>query len=148
MTSNGKITLYQCKNSEFGMIKKFYLMDDDIYNTFGGERIDRLLTAAAGFIIKKGSIDIGFILLMEEAENVFSIDAGILKDYRNKGYAIQALNLLKETLRDYVCELHVETKKDNIGANKSLQASGFILKKQIDNINYYIEERSNQKVKH
>lgn len=133
---DNNIRLHRCANHEFQNINKFYYMDKDINDTFGGERKDRLINACAAFIIYMGKIEIGFILLIDE-ENHYNIDMGIIKRFRGKGCGTIALSLLKEMLREYELNYLIQTQISNLAMNKSLENNGFTVVESNDKYNFY-----------
>ncbi len=137
LKEENNINLYRCKNSEVHWIKKFYY-DQSISNTFAGERIDRLITSVATFIIKKDNEDIGFILIVPE-KDFYNVDMGIITKYQNKGYGSKALGQLKEIIKRWkINNVILEVKVDNISANKSIISNKLKLYKTFNNKNYYV----------
>ena len=97
-----------------------YLINNDleIGDIFKG-REDRLLSAAMLSTIYDKDKLIGFANLIKEKQNpnFLFLDVGIIKEYRGKHVASQILEELKE-IPKYII---VETKEDNLLANKSLE---------------------------
>ena len=136
-----KLSLHWCENHEYGLLNHFYYMDEEINHTFGGERKDRLLAASAACIIKKDLEEIGFILLIEEANQRYNIDMGILQQHRGKGYGTQALRLFKAALEHFQLQYQITTHINNIAANQSLQSNDFELEQSDHRYNYYTLNR-------
>jgi len=134
------IYLYRLEYNEQHEILNLINKDIDLHNTFSGERntISRILNADYIALIKKGNINIGFVMLVNNLKtNMYEIDMGILKKYRNKGYGTQVLSILKSIILKNKIKTEIQIKKTNIGAIKSVLKNGFILSKNDKNCNYY-----------
>lgn len=113
-----------------------YLIDNDleIGKIFGG-RLDRLLTADMLSTIydNEKSKLIGFANLVVEKQNhnFYFLDVGIIKEYRGKHVASYILEELKNISQFII----VETKQNNVLANKSLKnRTAFLFEKSDRNI--------------
>lgn len=118
--------------------------ENGIKEVFYNKR-DRLYCSVIACLIKEGHTDLGFLnIVKEEIDNVLFIDEGIIEKYRNRGYGAEAIKIL--LLYNYFDEYIIgETKKDNIGSNKSASRISSLVY-QTDEKNYYLfqKERVNQ----
>lgn len=121
-----------------------YLIDNDleISKIFKG-REDRLLSAAMLSTIYDKEKLIGFANLIKEKQNsnFLFLDMGIIEEYRGKHVASQILEELKE-IPKYII---VETKENNLLANKSLEnRTAFLFKQEDRNIYLLQKDRYNE----
>lgn len=117
------IRVEKCKRKEdywdfYDKIIELINSDEMIKSVFGG-REDRLYTAQMLSTIYDKDMLIGFANLIKEKQNpnFLFLDVGIIKEYRGKHVASQILEELKE-IPKYII---VETREDNLLANKSLE---------------------------
>lgn len=133
MTKENKISIHSYNDKEYMDLLNIY-NDEDIKDTFNGFRTDRLVASEYIFMIDLNKKNIGFILLVFENKNNLSIDMGILKEYRNKGYGKEAMKQLKDIINTSVDKnVYAEVKKDNINANKVITSGGFEFSNTKDN---------------
>lgn len=114
--------------------------DELLRETFQGERNtqSRLANSCYTALIEANDETVGFIMLINNPRtNMNEVDIGILKEHRRKGYAIESLKLLKRIIVENGLDVVIQTKKDNIGANKSVEHNGFTLTSQDEEHNYY-----------
>lgn len=140
------LSIHWCMNHEYVKLNHYYYMDEEINHTFGGERKDRMLNASAASIIKLGNNEIGFLLLVEETNNQYNIDMGILKKYRGKGYSTMALKLFKEQLEQYELDYLISTHINNKPANSILIANSFEIVKTENSFRYYTLKREKSSI--
>lgn len=133
------IELRTIEDNELYMIIPFISEDNLLLKTFGnGNNIKyRLLYSSYACYICLDGVDIGFINVVNK-NDIFEIDMGIISPYRNKGYGTQALKLLKETVLFDNENIVIQTKKNNIAANKSVIDNEFKLIKIDKKYNYYV----------
>ena len=135
---------YKEQNKIIDLIYK----DEVLYETFleKGNTLGRLSNSAYVAFIKDEDIVVGFVMLVEIPEtNTYEVDMGILKDYRKKGYGSIALSLLKDLIKNNKLNVEIQTKKENIGAIKSVLKNGFVLLRQDEECNYYTLEAEGKK---
>ena len=114
--------------------------DECLRNTFGGgiNTQSRILNSIYSALIKDGTEEIGFIMIVHNEKNgKDEIDIGVLQQHRSKGYATKALDLLKDVIVYNKLDVEVQTKKANKAAIQSLTKNGFTLCKSDDIYNYY-----------
>jgi ribosomal protein S18 acetylase RimI-like enzyme len=114
--------------------------DECLRNTFGGgiNTQSRILNSIYSALIKDGTEEIGFIMIVRNEKNgKDEIDIGVLQQHRSKGYATKALDLLKDVIVYNKLDVEVQTKKANKAAIQSLTKNGFTLCKSDDIYNYY-----------
>lgn len=141
------IRVEKCKRNQdywdfYDKIVELINSDEMIKLVFGG-REDRLYTASMLSTIYDKDKLIGFANLIKEKQNpnFLFLDVGIIKEYRGKHVASQILEELKE-IPKYII---VETKEDNLLANKSLEnTTAFILKYNDRNIYLLQKDRYNE----
>lgn len=113
--------------------------DKEICNLFG-HRWDRMFSGIYTYLITYNDKDAGFLNVLYEKDdyNFLVVDIGIKKRYRGKGIATKAMQLLREkNIEKFII---AETKKDNLGANKSLQNTS-IQVAESDQFNYYLIQK-------
>ena len=121
-----------------------YLINNDleIIKIFKG-RQDRLATSVMLSTIYHKDKLIGFANLIREKQNpnFLFLDVGIIEEYRGKHVAAQILEKLKK-IQKYII---VETKEDNLLANKSLEnRTAFMFKYNDRNIYLLQKNRYNE----
>ena len=121
-----------------------YLINNDleISKIFKG-RQDRLATSVMLSTIYHKDKLIGFANLIREKQNqnFLFLDVGIIEEYRGKHVAAQILEELKKTPKYII----VETKEDNLLANKSLEnRTAFMCKYNDRNIYLLQKDRYNE----
>ena len=121
-----------------------YLINNDleISKIFKG-RQDRLATSVMLSTIYHKDKLIGFANLIREKQNqnFLFLDVGIIEEYRGKHVAAQILEELKKTPKYII----VETKEDNLLANKSLEnRTAFMFKYNDRNIYLLQKDRYNE----
>lgn len=141
------IRVEKCKRKEdywdfYDKIVELINSDEMIKSVFGG-REDRLYTAQMLSTIYDKDKLIGFANLIKEKQNpnFLFLDVGIIEEYRGKHVASQILEELKE-IPKYII---VETREDNLLANKSLEnRTAFIFKYNDRNIYLLQKDRYNE----
>lgn len=141
------IRLEKCKRNQdywdfYDKIVELINLDKKIKSVFGG-REDRLYTAHTLSMIYDKDKLIGFANLIREKQNqnFLFLDVGIIEEYRGKHVAAQILEELKE-IPKYII---VETKEDNLLANKSLEnRTAFMFKYNDRNIYLLQKDRYNE----
>ena len=93
------------------------------------------------FVIDLNSTPIGFIDLFDYKIESAGVGIIIVEDYRNKGFANEALNLLVEYA---FFVLHVEkvyskVKKDNLASIKLFTGCKFVLEKEKSDFQYFVK---------
>ena len=145
-----EVNLRKLDNREYSLIIDTINQDPLLKETFLGERntVSRLLnTDYAAFIKVKDQV-VGFLMLvMNEKENVYEIDMGILQKYRNCGYGTEALKIIKDIILNNNLDICIQVKKINNPAKKSIQNNGFINFKSDENHEYYKLDSNNVKSK-
>ena len=117
------------------MIKK----DNDLAKIFLSKE-ERIKYSSYAAIIEYNGEDVGFVsILNEKADyNFLTLDMGILNEYRGKGIGKEVLEMIKKIpCEDFIIG---ETRKSNIGANKTTSSVG-ILVAESDEFNYYLLQK-------
>ena len=93
------------------------------------------------FVIDLNSTAIGFIDLFDYTTDSAGVGVIISKYHRNKGFAKEALNLITNhgfnTLN--LQKLHCSIVKDNLSSIKLFTSYGFELKKEVNNLQYFVK---------
>lgn len=127
------------KNDRALRIGNILSSDKEISNLFGN-RWDRMLMGKYTYLITCDDKDVGFLNVLHEKDDYsfLVVDMAIKKRYRGKGIGTCAMQLLKDkNISEFIV---AETKKDNVGANISLQNIG-VQVADSDNLNYYLVQR-------
>jgi diamine N-acetyltransferase len=146
MLKKKNIVLRPLQNSDFYFLKRIENNTDNWQ--FGSERkeysnkeLSAYITNAKTdikvakqyrFVIDLNGSPIGFIDLFDYTTNSAGVGVIIAENYRNKGFAKEALMLLIEHAVSTVnlCELHCDIAKDNLLSMKLFTACGFKLKRE------------------
>jgi len=145
-----KVNLRKLENREYSLILDMINQDSILKETFLGERntVSRLLYTDYAAFIKVEEQVVGFLMLvMNEKENVYEVDMGILQKYRNCGYGTEALKILKEIILIQNLDINIQVKKSNEPAKRSIQNNGFINYKIDEEHEYYKLENDEIKTK-
>ena len=113
--------------------------DNELCHLFGN-RWDRMFSGCFTYLITVDNKDAGFInVLFERDDKEFLVvDMGIKKRYRSKGIGTEAMRKLKElNINKFII---AETKKNNIGGNKSLENIS-IKVAESNTCNYYLLQK-------
>ena len=127
------------KNDRAIRIGNLISNDDELCHLFG-HRWDRMFSGCFTYLITVDNNDAGFInILFERDDKEFLVvDMGIKKKYRSKGIGTKVIELLKEkNIRKFII---AETKKNNIGGNKSLEKNT-IKVAESNTCNYYLLQK-------
>ena len=126
------------ENWQFGSEQKQY-NKQELLDYIGNAKTDITLAKQFRFVIDLESIPIGFIDLFDYTANSTGIGVIITKDYRDKGLAKEALNLLT----DYafiilnIKQLHATVTKDNLASIKLFTSCGFELNSKKNDMRYF-----------
>jgi diamine N-acetyltransferase len=93
------------------------------------------------FVIDLNSAPIGFIDLFDYTTNSAGVGVIIAENYRNKGFAKQALYLLSDYAFTTInlFKLHCAIAKDNLESIKLFTSCGFKLERQEEDLQYFIK---------
>lgn len=132
------LELNRVDDRELQKIISFISEDNLLLNTFGvGNSFkSRILNSCYACFITLDGINIGFINIVDKFNNL-EIDMGISSLYRGNGYGTKALGLLKNNILNDINNIIIQTKINNIAANKSIINNNFRLIKKDNGFNYY-----------
>jgi len=131
-------------NWQFGSERKEY-SDKQLSDYITSATTDIKAAKQYRFVIDLNSTPIGFIDLFDYKTNSAGIGVIITENYRNKGFAKQALCLLS----DYafttvnVFKLHCSIEKDNLASIKLFISCGFELEKEEKELQYFVKLANN-----
>ena len=127
-------------NWQFGSERKEY-SDKQLSAYIANAKTDIKVAKQYRFVIDLNSAPIGFIDLFDYIDNSAGVGVIVTENYRNKGFAKQALHLLS----DYafttvnVFKLHCAIAKDNLESIKLFTSCGFELEKEEKDLQYFIK---------
>ena len=128
------------ENWKFGGERKQYSkknLEDYIANA----KTDIEVAKQYRFVIELKQNPIGFIDLFDYTITSAAVGIIIDKDYRNKGFAIEALNLLSDYafLVLNISQLHASVQKDNLVSIKLFNSCRFILEREKSGLQYFLK---------
>ena len=127
-------------NWQFGSERREY-SDKELSDYITNAKTDIKVAKQYRFVIDLNGSPIGFIDLFDYTANSAGVGVIITENYRNKGFAKQALHLLS----DYafttvnVFKLHCAIAKDNLESIKLFTSCGFELEKEEKELQYFIK---------
>jgi diamine N-acetyltransferase len=133
------------ENWRFGSEEKIYSkkeLEDYITNA----KTDISIAKQYRFVIDVKNTPIGFIDLFDYTSESTGVGVIITKDYRNKGFAKESLNLLSNYafLILNINQLHASITKDNLVSIKLFTSCGFDLLREKTDIQYFIKLAQNR----
>ena len=132
------------ENWQFGSEKKKY-NKQELLDYITNAKTDISLAKQYRFVIDLNSIPIGFIDLFDYTTDSAGVGVIITKDYRNKGFAKEALNLLADyafVILD-ITQLYCSITKDNLGSIKLFTSCGFEPKREKKGLQYFVKLAEN-----
>ena len=155
MLKGENIVLRPLQNSDFDFLKRIENNTDNWQ--FGSERkeySDKELSAYITnsttdikvakqyrFVIDLDSVPIGFIDLFDYTANSAGVGVIITENYRNKGFAKEALDLLTNYAFNILKlqKLHCSIVKNNLVSTKLFISCGFELEKEVKDLQYFVK---------
>ena len=118
-------------NWEFGSERKEY-SKKELTSYIKNAKTDIKVAKQYRFVIDLNSTPIGFIDLFDYTVNSAGVGVIITENYRNKGFAKEALCLLSDYSFEYLnlVKLHCKIAKDNLESIKLFSSCDFELEKQ------------------
>jgi len=128
------------ENWQFGSEKKKY-NKPELLNYIANAKTDIKIDKQYRFVIDLNSTPIGFIDLFNYNTDSAGIGVIIAKDYRNKGFAKEALGLLTNHAFNILKlqKLHCSVVKNNLVSTKLFTSCGFELEKEVKDLQYFVK---------
>jgi len=127
-------------NWQFGSEKKEY-SDKELSTYIANAKTDIKIAKQYRFVIDLNSTPIGFIDLFDYTTNSAGVGVIVVENYRNKGFAKQALDLLSDYAFSTInlFKLHCAIAKDNLASIKLFSSCGFALEKEGKELQYFVK---------
>ena len=127
-------------NWQFGSEKKEY-SDKQLSAYIANATTDIKVAKQYRFVIDLNSTPIGFIDLFDYTANSAGVGIIITENYRNKGFAKQALHLLSDYAFTTInlFKLHCAIAKDNLESIKLFTSCGFELEREEKELQYFVK---------
>ena len=127
-------------NWQFGSERKEY-SDKELSAYIANATTDIKVAKQYRFVIDLNSIPIGFIDLFDYTANSAGVGVIITENYRNKGFAKQALLLLMDYAFTTInlFKLHCNIAKDNLASIKLFTSCDFDLEKEEKELQYFVK---------
>ena len=128
------------ENWQFGSERKQF-NKEELLTYIANAKIDIKVAKQYRFVIDLNKVPIGFIDLFDYTTDSAGVGVIISKDYRNKGFAKEALNLLT----DYaffvldINQLYASVTKDNLESIKLFASCGFDLQREKTDLQHFIK---------
>ena len=133
------------ENWKFGSEQKEY-SKQELVDYIANAKTDITITKQYRLVIDLKGTPIGFIDLFDYTTESAGVGVIIIKDYRNQGFAKEALNLLI----DYAFlildmkQLHASVEKDNSSSIKLFTSCRFVLQREKADLRYFIKLAKNK----
>ena len=127
-------------NWQFGSEQKQY-NKQELLDYIANAKTDITVAKQYRFVIDLNSTPIGFIDLFDYTTDSAGVGVIITKDYRNKGFAKEALTLLTDyafVILD-INQLYCSITKDNLRSIKLFTSCGFEPKKEKKDLQYFVK---------
>ena len=126
------------ENWQFGSEQKQY-SKQELLDYLANAKTDIKVAKQYRFVIDLNNVPIGFIDLFDYTVDSAGVGVIISKDYRNKGFAKEALTLITNygfNLLKFQ-KLYCSIVKDNLSSTKLFTSCGFELEKRVKNLQYF-----------
>ena len=126
------------ENWQFGNTQKEY-SKQQLSDYISNAKTDISVAKQYRFVIDLKNTPIGFIDLFDYTTNSAGVGVIISKDYRNKGFAKEALNLITNYGLNILKfqKLYCSIVKDNLSSTNLFSSCGFGLEKEGKNLQYF-----------
>lgn len=127
-------------NWKFGSERKKY-SKKELISYIIDSKTDIKIAKQYRFVIDLNSTPIGFIDLFDYTVNSAGVGVIITENYRNKGFAKEALCLLSDYSFEHLnlVKLHCKIAKDNLESIKLFSSCGFELENKEKELKYFIK---------
>jgi len=128
------------ENWQFGSEKKQF-NKEELLDYITNAKTDIKVAKQYRFVIDLNSTAIGFIDLFDYTTTSAGVGVIIAQDYRNKGFAKEALRLLTDHAFSilYLFKLHCAITKDNVASIKLFTSCGFELEREEQELQYFVK---------
>ena len=126
------------ENWQFGSEQKQY-SKQELLDYIANAKTDIKVAKQYRFVIDLNNVPIGFIDLFDYTADSAGVGVIVSKDYRNKGFAKEALTLITNygfNLLKFQ-KLYCSIVKDNLSSTKLFTSCGFELEKRVKNLQYF-----------
>ena len=132
-------------NWKFGSERQEY-SKNELNSFITNAKTDIKVAKQYRFVIDLNSTPIGFIDLFDYTVNSAGVGVIITENYRNKGFAKEALCLLSDYSFDNlnIVKLHCKITKDNLESMKLFSSCGFELEKNEKELKYLVKLAKNK----
>ena len=126
------------ENWQFGSERKQF-NKEELLTYIANAKIDIKVAKQYRFVIDLNSVPIGFIDLFDYTVDSAGVGVIISKDYRNKGFAKEALTIITNYGFNILKfqKLYCSIVKDNFSSTKLFTSCGFELEKEGKNLQYF-----------
>jgi diamine N-acetyltransferase len=133
------------ENWRFGSEEKIY-SKQELESYIANTKTDISIAKQYRFVIDLKNTPIGFIDLFDYTSESAGVGVIIAKDYRNKGFAKESLNLLSSYafLILNINQLHASVTENNLVSIKLFTSCGFDLLREKTDIQYFIKLAQNR----
>ena len=133
------------ENWQFGSERKQF-NKEELLTYIANAKIDIKVAKQYRFVIDLNSTPIGFIDLFDYTANSAGVGVIIAENYRNKGFAKQALHLLSDYAFTTInlFKLHCTITKDNLLSIKLFSSCGFELEREKKELQYFVKLAKNK----
>ena len=127
-------------NWQFGSERKHFNRQE-LFDYIANAKTDIKLAKQYRFVIDLNSVPIGFIDLFDYTLTSAGVGVIISKNYRNKGFAKEALNLISDYAFKFLNlkKIHCSIKKDNLISNQLFISCGFVFLMHNKQFKYFVK---------
>ena len=127
-------------NWQFGSERKHFNRQE-LFDYIANAKTDIKLAKQYRFVIDLNSVPIGFIDLFDYTLTSAGVGVIISKNYRNKGFAKEALNLISDYAFKFLNlkKIHCSIKKDNLFSNQLFTSCGFVFLMHNNQFKYFVK---------
>jgi len=127
-------------NWQFGSERKHFNRQE-LFDYIANAKTDIKLAKQYRFVIDLNSVPIGFIDLFDYTLTSAGVGVIISKNYRNKGFAKEALNLISDYAFKFLNlkKIHCSIKKDNLISNQLFISCGFVFLMHNNQFKYFVK---------
>ena len=128
------------ENWQFGSERKHFNREE-LFDYIANAKTDIKLAKQYRFVIDLNSVPIGFIDLFDYTLTSAGVGVIISKNYRNKGFAKEALNLISDYAFKFLNlkKIHCSIKKDNLFSNQLFTSCGFVFLMHNNPFKYFVK---------